>query len=503
MGCQSTKLTKPRTKLIKPRTLGAKWRPSGARPKGHTQKVLSVAFHPTNPTLLATGSMDGTVRIWNFATAECIKTLEGHAGGVYSVAFHPKNPALLATGNYDNIAKIWNIDAEECIKTLEGHAGGVNSVAFHATNPTLLATGSSDNTAKIWNIDTGECTKTLEGHTSYVFSVDFHPTNPTLLATGSHDNTARIWNFDTGECTKTLKGHKSYVRSVAFHPTNPTLLATGSYFDKTAKIWNIDTGACTKTLEGHTHLGVRANPYVTSVAFHPTNPSLLATTGDNMSAADDCTAKIWNIDAEVCIKTLHGPKHCVAFHPTHPTVLATGSGGWGDNHTARTWNVGDNAQFNQLQRKFESEFGAAHPIVVKTHAGEAYTLEDWGLCKDLKAAVSELAPETLGEPDTFELLGNLGDRNEEGGGTAQIDGTYGSHDRQRMLVQSCGFNFELMLVHSISAGNHANLESRDVPPMPRSQPLQAEYGGLQRQEPSTAATRNHYGGAILKQHSFV
>ena len=136
----------------------------------------------------------------------------------------------------------------------------------------------------------------------------------------------------------------------------------------------------------------------------------------------------------------------VAFHPTNSTVLATGS----DDHTARIWNV-DNAQFNQLQQKFESEFGAAHPIVVKTLAGDAYTLEDWGLCKDLKAAVSELAPEILGEPDTFELLGNVGERNEEGGGTAQIDSTYGSYDRQRMLVQSCGFNFELTLVYTAAA----------------------------------------------------
>ena len=72
-------------------------------------------------------------------------------------------------------------------------------------------------------------------------------------------------------------------------------------------------------------------------------------------------------------------------------------------------------------------------------------------------------------------------RGEEGGdveGAAQIDGKYGSYDRQRMLVKSSGFNFELTLVYSIAAGNHANLESRDVPP------------------PS-------YGGAILKQHSFV
>ena len=190
------------------------------------------------------------------------------------------------------------------------------------------------------------------------------------------------------------------------------------------------------TLKGHREA-------VTSVAFRPTNPALLAT------GSNDRTVKIWNIDTKECIKTLKGHASnvtSVAFHPTNPTLLAPGS----EDNTAKIWNVGDNAQFNQLQQKFESEFGAAHPIVVKTLAGDTYTLEDWGLCKDLKAAVSELAPETLGEPDTFELLGNLGDRNEEGGdegGAAQIDGKYGSYDRQRMLVKSCGFNFEFTLVY--------------------------------------------------------
>ena len=78
-------------------------------------------------------------------------------------------------------------------------------------------------------------------------------------------------------------------------------------------------------------------------------------------------------------------------------------------------------------------------------------MEDWGLCRGLKAAVCKLAPETLGKPNSFELLGDLGDRN-KGDGAVQIDGKYGSDDRQRMMVKGCGFNFELALVYSIAAG---------------------------------------------------
>ena len=71
----------------------------------------------------------------------------------------------------------------------------------------------------------------------------------------------------------------------------------------------------------------------------------------------------------------------------------------------------------------------------------------------MKAAVCKLAPETLGKPATFELLGNLGNRGvgSEGGETVQIDGRYGSDDRRRMMVKGCGFNFELTLVYSVAA----------------------------------------------------
>ena len=65
---------------------------------GHTERVSSVAFHPTNPNICATGSHDTTAKIWNVETGECTKTLEGHTGELRSVAFHPTNPLILATG---------------------------------------------------------------------------------------------------------------------------------------------------------------------------------------------------------------------------------------------------------------------------------------------------------------------------------------------------------------------------------------------------------------------
>jgi WD40 repeat protein len=85
---------------------------------GHTGEVKSVAFHPSLP-LLVTGSYDRTAKLWSFnpdgsensnMSATCAATLRGHVNAVKSVAFHPALP-LLATGSEDGTAKLWR-----CIK---------------------------------------------------------------------------------------------------------------------------------------------------------------------------------------------------------------------------------------------------------------------------------------------------------------------------------------------------------------------------------------------------
>jgi WD40 repeat protein len=81
-----------------------------------------------------------------------METLAGHSDRVNSVAFHPTAP-FLATGSHDKTAKLWRLSpdgsAATCVATLVGHSFYVLSVAFHPTAP-ILATGSCDKTLKFW-----------------------------------------------------------------------------------------------------------------------------------------------------------------------------------------------------------------------------------------------------------------------------------------------------------------------------------------------------------------
>jgi len=323
----------------------------------HSGPVKSVAFHPTNPNLLATCSGgDTTAKLWRFgpddSSATPIATLKGHSGSVYSVAFHPTLP-LMATGSLDNTAMLWRLNpdgsAEQTpISTLKGHHGWVNSVTFHPRLP-LLATGGRDNTAMFWRVNPdGSAEQTpvaiLKGHSNDVMSVAFHPTAP-LLATGSRDKTAMLWRVNADGSAaiplETLKGHRDWVYSVAFHPTVP-LLATGSS-DNTAMLWRLNPDGSAEqtpvvTLSGNMIV-------VFSVVFHP-RALVLATCSLN-------AVILWRLEpdgsAATPLATLAGHSRWVislAFHPTAP-LLATGS----LDNTAKLWDISRVLEYLRNQRK--------------------------------------------------------------------------------------------------------------------------------------------------------
>jgi len=140
------------------------------------------------------------------------KKPKAHESPILAVAFAPDG-ILLATGSKNRVVKIWDSSKEKLKYTLRGHAKSVNDVDFSADDD-LLASASSDKTIRIWNVKTGKLRHVLKGHTNLVNRVDFGMMDCFLIS-ASEDGKAFVWNAKTGVRLKTLK-HKAPVTDAAF-----------------------------------------------------------------------------------------------------------------------------------------------------------------------------------------------------------------------------------------------------------------------------------------------
>ncbi|WP_199321945.1 NB-ARC domain-containing protein [Leptolyngbya sp. FACHB-321] len=293
--------------------------------RGHSGRVWTIAFSPDGQ-MLASGSEDQTIRLWNARDGTCLTVLQGHTGGVTSVNFSP-NGQILSSASDNSSIRLWSVAHCTTLKTLSGHTRWVWAVAFSPDGQTL-ASASDDRTIRLWDVQTGICRKTLQGHTSWVTSLSFSPNGQTL-ASGSDDASVRLWSVQDGTCFKRLPGHSSCVWSVAFSPDGQILASNSE--NASFRLWDVQNGTCLKTFQGQTS-------GVTSVSFSPDGSTLA-------SGSYDALVRLWDWQQETC-KALPGHTNwswAVAFHP-NSQMVASGS----IDQTVRLWDVRDGSCLRTL-----------------------------------------------------------------------------------------------------------------------------------------------------------
>jgi WD40 repeat protein len=120
--------------------------------RGHRRPVQTVAFNPDGAEL-ASGGMDGTVRIWSPKRHLQLAILRGHKGAVDALAWSPDG-AMLASGGGDHAIRLWDVKRRAPVGVLRGHTGALTLLAFAPDGRRLASAGSiyGDGTVRVWNV---------------------------------------------------------------------------------------------------------------------------------------------------------------------------------------------------------------------------------------------------------------------------------------------------------------------------------------------------------------
>ena len=266
---------------------------------GHDAGVRSVSWCPDGKRL-ASGSYDGTVRIWDPVTREAVLTLKGHEerrvdqdellGLQCRLAWSPDGTHLASAG-LDGTAKVWEIasgrevfafPADEglvcslgwspdgthlavgaldgTIRVVEGiertpkvhlfkaHPGFVRCVAWSPQGDRLASGGSGDALVKVWDPLRGVELARLRGHQyPLVFGVAWSADGK-RLASAAGDRFVMVWDAETGRNIWIMRGHTAYVDGVVWSPDGTRLASAG--FDNSVRLWDPRTGEETLVLRG-------------------------------------------------------------------------------------------------------------------------------------------------------------------------------------------------------------------------------------------------------------
>lgn len=188
--------------------------------EGHTEPIYAVSYTP-NGKMLVTGSFDHTVKLWDRASGEVVRTIGDHTGMVLTLAVS-RDGTQFATAGLDRKVNLYDMPLSEAIADLGTQAGAVQALAL-STDGKWLVSGDRSATVRLWQTSDNSMVKEFKAG-GPIKAVAVDTTGQVVFAT-DEQGTLYSWNVADGKLTGTLA--TAAAEQLLLNPDNRTVITAG------------------------------------------------------------------------------------------------------------------------------------------------------------------------------------------------------------------------------------------------------------------------------------
>eukprot|EP00118_Oscarella_pearsei_P015097 m.133304 g.133304 ORF g.133304 m.133304 type:complete len:547 (+) comp38122_c1_seq4:1135-2775(+) len=218
-------------------TLGSKKSTSRKKPQkasgGHCDAVMALSWNPITRNVLASGSADKTIQLWDMARGDNTACIMQHKDKVQTLSWHPNDSNWLLSGSFDKTVQLFESNNPDANAKSWKFSGQIESVAWnHLSDNSFLA---STDDGFVFGLDVRQAGPvfSFQAHDEAVTALCLSSGIPGCVITGSDDKTLKVWDIQdslhggdpTHVLTKKLK--LGPIMTASFSPDVPFVVAVG------------------------------------------------------------------------------------------------------------------------------------------------------------------------------------------------------------------------------------------------------------------------------------